>query len=79
MVRDRTQSPISECAGHYCYPSGVCRKVFVSWSEKEGVLSATTCDARASLKQVTTFSTRGLTRRRGRRKVRLYGGQQFLA
>jgi len=44
MLRDRTQSPISESAGHYCYPSGVCRQVFASWLEKQGVLSAATCD-----------------------------------
>lgn len=32
-------------ASHFCYPSGVYRKEFVSWLEKENVVSATTCDA----------------------------------
>jgi peptidoglycan/xylan/chitin deacetylase (PgdA/CDA1 family) len=43
--RERLQSLIGQCAKHFCYPSGVYRQEFVSWLEKEGVLSATTCDA----------------------------------
>jgi peptidoglycan/xylan/chitin deacetylase (PgdA/CDA1 family) len=43
--RQRLQSLIGQSARHFCYPSGVYRQEFVSWLEKEGVLSATTCDA----------------------------------
>jgi peptidoglycan/xylan/chitin deacetylase (PgdA/CDA1 family) len=43
--RQRIQSLIGQGARHFCYPSGVYRREFVSWLEKEGVLSATTCDA----------------------------------
>jgi peptidoglycan/xylan/chitin deacetylase (PgdA/CDA1 family) len=43
--RERIESLIGQCARHFCYPSGVYRQEFVSWLEKEGVLSATTCDA----------------------------------
>jgi polysaccharide deacetylase len=42
--RERIQSLIGQRATHFCYPSGVYRQEFVSWLEKEGVLSATTCD-----------------------------------
>lgn len=42
--RERIQSLIGRSAMHFCYPSGVYRQEFVSWLEKEGVLSATTCD-----------------------------------
>jgi peptidoglycan/xylan/chitin deacetylase (PgdA/CDA1 family) len=42
--RERLQSLIGQSAKHFCYPSGVYRLEFVSWLEKEGVLSATTCD-----------------------------------
>jgi len=42
--RERIQSLIGQSARHFCYPSGVYRQEFVSWLEKEGVLSATTCD-----------------------------------
>jgi peptidoglycan/xylan/chitin deacetylase (PgdA/CDA1 family) len=42
--RQRLQSIIGQNARHFCYPSGVYRQKFVSWLEKEGVLSATTCD-----------------------------------
>lgn len=42
--RERIQSLIGQGARHFCYPSGVYRQEFVSWLEKEGVLSATTCD-----------------------------------
>ena len=30
---------------HFCYPSGVYRRSFLPWLEKEHVVSATTCDA----------------------------------
>jgi peptidoglycan/xylan/chitin deacetylase (PgdA/CDA1 family) len=43
--RQRIQSLAGQSATHFCYPSGVYRQEFVSWLEKEGVLSATTCDA----------------------------------
>jgi len=43
--RERIQSLIGQSARHFCYPSGVYRQEFVSWLKKEGVLSATTCDA----------------------------------
>jgi peptidoglycan/xylan/chitin deacetylase (PgdA/CDA1 family) len=43
--RERIQSLIRQSARHFCYPSGVYRQEFFSWLEKEGVLSATTCDA----------------------------------
>ncbi len=43
--RERIQSLIGQSARHFCYPGGVYRQEFVSWLEKEGVLSATTCDA----------------------------------
>lgn len=42
--RERIQSLIGRSAKHFCYPSGVYRQEFVSWLQKEGVLSATTCD-----------------------------------
>ncbi|HUO14458.1 MAG TPA: polysaccharide deacetylase family protein [Verrucomicrobiae bacterium] len=29
---------------HFCYPSGVYRRTFLSWLRKENVVSATTCD-----------------------------------
>jgi peptidoglycan/xylan/chitin deacetylase (PgdA/CDA1 family) len=32
-------------AVHFCYPSGVYRKEFVGWLQKEDVVSSTTCDA----------------------------------
>jgi peptidoglycan/xylan/chitin deacetylase (PgdA/CDA1 family) len=32
-------------ASHFCYPSGVYRKEFIGWLEKEQITSATTCDA----------------------------------
>jgi peptidoglycan/xylan/chitin deacetylase (PgdA/CDA1 family) len=42
--RQRIQSLTGNGARHFCYPSGVYRKDFLSWLEKENVLSATTCD-----------------------------------
>lgn len=42
--RQRIRALTRQCATHFCYPSGVYRQEFVSWLEKEGVLSATTCD-----------------------------------
>lgn len=43
--RQRIESLTSRSPRHFCYPSGVYRQDFVSWLEKDGVLSATTCDA----------------------------------
>jgi len=42
--RERIQSITGKVARHFCYPSGVHRKDFLSWLEKENVESATTCD-----------------------------------
>ncbi len=42
--RQRIQSITGKDARHFCYPSGVYRKDFLSWLEKEDVQSATTCD-----------------------------------
>lgn len=35
--------PQSSAPEHFCYPSGVCRPVFIRWLQAEGVRSATTC------------------------------------
>lgn len=43
--RQRIQSLIGKPVAHFCYPSGVYRKEFFGWLEKEEVVSATTCDA----------------------------------
>lgn len=43
--RRRIESLTGKSPRHFCYPSGVYRQEFVSWLEKDGVLSATTCDA----------------------------------
>lgn len=43
--RDRIQALIGREASHFCYPSGAYRQEFAGWLEKEGVVSATTCDA----------------------------------
>jgi peptidoglycan/xylan/chitin deacetylase (PgdA/CDA1 family) len=43
--RERIQSLTGLPARHFCYPGGVYRKEFFGWLEKEGVTSATTCDA----------------------------------
>ena len=43
--RQRVESLTNKSAQHFCYPSGVYRQEFISWLEKDGVLSATTCDA----------------------------------
>jgi peptidoglycan/xylan/chitin deacetylase (PgdA/CDA1 family) len=42
--RQRLDALTGKSAAHFCYPSGVYRREFVSWLEKEGVQSATTCD-----------------------------------
>jgi len=42
--RQRIQSITGKVPRHFCYPSGVHRKDFLSWLEKENVQSATTCD-----------------------------------
>ncbi len=43
--RERIQSMTGRPAWHFCYPSGVYRKEFFGWLQKEEVISATTCDA----------------------------------
>ena len=43
--RQRILSLTGQTPRHFCYPSGVYRKEFLSWLQKENVLSATTCDA----------------------------------
>jgi peptidoglycan/xylan/chitin deacetylase (PgdA/CDA1 family) len=43
--RRRIESLTGKSPRHFCYPSGVYRQEFVSWLQKDGVLSATTCDA----------------------------------
>jgi peptidoglycan/xylan/chitin deacetylase (PgdA/CDA1 family) len=43
--RRRVESLTGKSAQHFCYPSGVYRPEFVSWLQKDGILSATTCDA----------------------------------
>jgi len=43
--RSRIESLTGKSPQHFCYPSGVYRQKFVSWLQKDRVLSATTCDA----------------------------------
>ncbi|MGB0010782.1 MAG: polysaccharide deacetylase family protein [Candidatus Sulfotelmatobacter sp.] len=43
--RERIQALTGLEARHFCYPSGVYRKKFAEWLQKEDVVSATTCDA----------------------------------
>ena len=43
--RRRIASITNKSPQHFCYPAGAYRQEFVSWLEKNGVLSATTCDA----------------------------------
>ncbi|MGB8986691.1 MAG: polysaccharide deacetylase family protein [Candidatus Sulfotelmatobacter sp.] len=43
--RERIRALTGRDATHFCYPSGVYRKKFAEWLHKEGVVSATTCDA----------------------------------
>ncbi len=43
--RDRIRSLTGAVATHFCYPSGVYRREFLEWLNKENVVSATTCDA----------------------------------
>lgn len=43
--RERVQALTGRPARHFCYPSGVYKKEFFGWLEKEDVISATTCDA----------------------------------
>jgi len=42
--RERIRAVTGKEAIHFCYPSGVYRKQFITWLEKENVVSATTCD-----------------------------------
>jgi len=43
--RKKIRAVIGKEARHFCYPSGVYRKQFIGWLEKENIVSATTCDA----------------------------------
>jgi peptidoglycan/xylan/chitin deacetylase (PgdA/CDA1 family) len=43
--RERIRSLTGQEARHFCYPSGIHRREFVGWLEKEKIISATTCDA----------------------------------
>src|SRR5215831_16257984 len=43
--RRRIETLTGKSPQHFCYPSGVYRQKFVSWLQKDRVLSATTCDA----------------------------------
>jgi peptidoglycan/xylan/chitin deacetylase (PgdA/CDA1 family) len=43
--RRRIESLTGKSPRHFCYPSGVYRQEYVSWLQKDGVLSATTCDS----------------------------------
>jgi peptidoglycan/xylan/chitin deacetylase (PgdA/CDA1 family) len=43
--RDRIRIVTGKEAAHFCYPSGIYRKQFFGWLEKENIASATTCDA----------------------------------
>ena len=42
--RRRIRAMTGSSVRHFCYPSGVYRKEFLSWLESEDVISATTCD-----------------------------------
>jgi peptidoglycan/xylan/chitin deacetylase (PgdA/CDA1 family) len=43
--RNRIRAFTGREASHFCYPSGVYRREFIGWLEKEKIVSATTCDA----------------------------------
>jgi peptidoglycan/xylan/chitin deacetylase (PgdA/CDA1 family) len=43
--RERIRALTGKETSHFCYPSGIYRREFVGWLEKEKVVSATTCDA----------------------------------
>jgi len=49
--RNRIRELISKDAVHFCYPSGVYRRSFLDWLEKEGVVSSTTCDVGLATQQ----------------------------
>jgi peptidoglycan/xylan/chitin deacetylase (PgdA/CDA1 family) len=42
--RERIRALTGRETNHFCYPSGVYRKSFLGWLEKENIVSATTCD-----------------------------------
>jgi peptidoglycan/xylan/chitin deacetylase (PgdA/CDA1 family) len=43
--RERIRALTGRESSQFCYPSGVYRQEFFGWLKKEGVISATTCDA----------------------------------
>lgn len=43
--RQRIQAVTGKNATHFCYPSGIYRRQFFGWLEKENIASATTCDS----------------------------------
>ena len=42
--REAIRRSVGKDASHFCYPSGVCRDMFLPWLQKQNVISATTCD-----------------------------------
>ncbi len=67
--RDRVQSLTGQPANHFCYPSGVYRKEFFAWLEKEKILSATTCDAGLVERDANPFLLPRFVDASGRTKV----------
>lgn len=43
--RERIRAVTGKEPAHFCYPSGVYRRQFFEWLQKENITSATTCDA----------------------------------
>ena len=49
--RQRIRAFTGKEAHHFCYPGGVYREDFLSWLQKEKILSATTCDTGMASRQ----------------------------